>query len=68
MRNLVLHLAAIAGVVLTLGGCADSPTQPDQQRAPDLAAPAQDEQVTPQGCVVGGVCLLPPVSGGWCEP
>jgi hypothetical protein len=68
MRNLVLRLAAIAGVVLTLGACADSPTQADQQRAPDLAAPAQDEQVTPQGCVIDGLCTLPPISGGWCDP
>jgi hypothetical protein len=68
MRNLVLRLALFAGVVLTLGACADSPTQSEQQRAPDLVAPAQDEQVAPETCVVGGVCLLPPISGGWCEP
>lgn len=68
MRNLVLRLAAIAGVVLALGACADSPTQPGEQRAPDLAAPVQDEQVAPQGCVLDGLCVLPPISGGWCEP
>jgi hypothetical protein len=64
MRNLVLRLAAIAGVLFTVGACADSPTQSDQQRAPDL--PAQDAQV--QGCVSDGLCVLPPISGGWCEP
>lgn len=68
MRNLVLRLAVLAGVVLTLGACADSPTQSDQQRASDLAAPAQDDQVAPHGCVVDGLCLLPPISGGACEP
>lgn len=67
MRNLVFRLATIAGVLFTLGACADSPTQSD--RAPDLAGPAQDEQVvTPQGCVSDGLCVLPPISGGWCEP
>ncbi len=49
MRKLVLRLVVFAGVALTLGACADIPTQSDQQRAPDLAAPAQDEQVAPQG-------------------
>jgi hypothetical protein len=68
MRNLVLRLAAIAGVVLTLGACADSPTQAGRQRTPDLAAPAQDEQVAPQGCVIDGLCVLPPISGGSCDP
>lgn len=62
------RLAAIAGVVLTLGACADSPTQADQQRAPDLPATAKDEQVAPQGCVIDGLCVLPPISGGWCDP
>jgi hypothetical protein len=65
MRKLVFRLVVLAGVVLTLGACADSPTQSDH--APDLAA--QDEQVvTPQGCVSDGLCVLPPISGGWCEP
>jgi hypothetical protein len=68
MRKIVLRLAALAGVLLTIGACADSPTQSDQQRAPDLAAPAQDEQLAPQGCVIDGLCVLPPISGGWCEP
>lgn len=68
MRKSVLRLAVLAGAALTLGACADSPTQPDQQRAPDVAAPAQDEQVAPQGCVIDGLCVLPPISGGWCDP
>jgi hypothetical protein len=67
MRNLVLRLTFL-GAVLTLGACTDNPTQSDQQRAAAFAAP-QDEQVTPQGCVAdGGVCLLPPERGGWCDP
>ncbi len=65
MRNLVLRLAVLAGVMLTLGACADSPTLTDQQRAPDLAAPALDEV---QGCVSDGYCVLPPISGGGCDP
>lgn len=68
MRKFALRLAIFAGAVLTLGACADSPTQSDQQRAPDLAAPAQDEQVALQGCVIDGLCVLPPISGGWCDP
>jgi hypothetical protein len=68
MRKFALCLMVLAGAVLTLGACADSPTQSDQQRAPDLAAPAQDEQVAPQGCVIDGLCVLPPISGGWCDP
>lgn len=68
MRNLVLRVAFL-GAVLTLGACADNPAQSDQQREADLAAAAQDEQVTPQGCVAdGGVCQLPPERGGWCDP
>jgi hypothetical protein len=68
MRKMVLRLAVLAGAVLTLGACADSPTQTAQQRAPDFTASAQDEQVAPQGCVVEGLCVLPPISGGWCDP
>jgi hypothetical protein len=64
MRNFVLRLAAIAGVLFMLGACADTPTESNQQRASDL--PAQDAQV--QGCVSDGLCVLPPISGGWCEP
>lgn len=76
MRNLVLRLAAIAGVVLTLGACADSPTQADQQPAPYHSGPVQTQ--APMGCVVDGLCVLPPliVDGGcdpwesldWCDP
>lgn len=68
MRTFVLRLAVLAGAMLTLGACADSPTQSSEQRAPDLSAPALDEQVAPQGCVIDGLCVLPPISGGWCEP
>jgi hypothetical protein len=67
MRSFILQLGVLAGV-LTLVACADGPTQSDQQRGVDVAAPAQEEQVAPQGCVIGGVCLLPPISGGACEP
>lgn len=69
MRKFALRLVVLAGAALTLGACADSPTQPDHHRAPDLAAPTQDEQVAPQGCVIDGdLCVLPPISGGWCDP
>jgi hypothetical protein len=64
MRNFILRLAAVAGVLFTLGACADLPTQADRQRAPNLHV--QDAQV--QGCVSDGLCPLPPISGGWCEP
>ena len=68
MRRLVLRLAVLAGAVLTLGACADSPTQSDQQRAPDLATPAQDGLVAPQGCVIDA-CSRPfaavTASRGW---
>jgi hypothetical protein len=68
MRNLLLRLVLLAGVALTLEACADSPVQSEQQRGPDLATSTRDEELAPEGCVVGGVCLLPPISGGWCEP
>lgn len=68
MRSLVLRLAVLAGAVLTLGACADSPTQSDQQRAPELAAPAHDDQVAPQGCVIDGLCVLPPITVDGCNP
>lgn len=66
MRKFVLRLAVLAGAALTLGACADSPTQSD--RAPDLAAPAQDEQVAPQGCVIDGLCVLEPIVVDGCNP
>lgn len=68
MRSLPSRLGVFVGLVLTLAACADSPTQSDQQRVADVAAPAEEQQVAPQGCVVGGICPLPPISGGWCEP
>jgi hypothetical protein len=68
--KLVLRLVAVAGVLLTLAACADSPTQSDPQRAPDLApgGPVQDQQA--QGCVIDGVCILDPVivDPGACDP
>jgi hypothetical protein len=65
MRTLMSHLTIVAGVMLTLGACADSPTLTDQQRSPDLTAPALAEV---QGCVSDGYCILPPISGGGCDP
>jgi hypothetical protein len=65
MRKFMLRLARLAGVVLTLGACADSPTGLDQQHAADLAASAPDTQV--EGCVTEGICTLPPISGGGCD-
>jgi len=70
MRNysFLLRLAVLVGTVLTLGACSDSPTEADERR-PDLAALAQDGQVAPQGCVIDGTCILPPiVVDGGCDP
>ncbi len=68
MRNLLLRLALLAGVVLTIGGCADSPTQPTPQAAPDVGpgGPVMDDQV--QGCVLEGLCILEPVTPAPCDP
>lgn len=70
MRKFVLRMVTVAGVLLALGACTDNPTLSDGPTL-DLtpgAAAVMDAQVTPQGCVVGGICLLPPISGGACEP
>lgn len=70
MRKFVSRLVTVAGVLLTLGACTDNPTlsdRPTPDPAPQAAA-VLDAQVTPQGCVVSGICLLPPISGGGCEP
>jgi hypothetical protein len=63
-----LRSIVLAGVVLALNACADSPLQPDHPRAPELApgAAVRDEQV--QGCVLEGLCVIDPIAGGWCEP
>lgn len=68
MRKFLMRVSILAGAVLTLGGCTDSPTQPEQHGAPDLSAPSLDEQA--QGCVSDGYCVLPPISGGGgeCDP
>lgn len=69
MRKILFRLVLVAGAVLTLDACADNPMQSDQQRTrPDLAAPVKDDQTAPTGCVIGGVCILPPERGGWCDP
>jgi hypothetical protein len=67
MRKFLFHLALLAGMLVTLGACADGPTFSDQ-RPPELApdTPSQDDQQVQ--CVVGGVCLLPPVSPAPCDP
>jgi hypothetical protein len=60
----------LAGLLaaLFLGGCADGPTAPEQ-RAADNAGVVHDTQVTPQGCVIDGLCHLPPiVVDGGCDP
>jgi hypothetical protein len=68
MRTLLLRLALLAGVLLTLGGCADSPTQPTPPAARDAApgGPVLDDQV--QGCVLEGLCILEPVTPAPCDP
>ncbi|HEX6036742.1 hypothetical protein [Longimicrobium sp.] len=68
MRRFTLRLAILACAVLTLGACADHPTQSGQQREADLAVPALDDQMTPQGCVLEGLCILDPVSPAPCDP
>lgn len=71
VRKLAL-LAGFAGALLTLAACADSPTLPDQrERIEELASGrgrVLDQQ--PQGCVIEGYCVLPPISGGGstCDP
>lgn len=69
MRKLVL-LAWLTAALLTFGACADSPTSPDQQTpAQEISSgegPVLDVQV--QGCVVGGICSLPPISSDPSEP
>jgi hypothetical protein len=67
MRNLIFRIAAIAGVVLTLGACADSPTQ-STQSAPDRAPGTSVQQTQVQGCVSDGVCVLDPIVVDPCDP
>jgi hypothetical protein len=64
MRNFVLRLATLAGVLFTLGACVDSPMEANHRSAPDL--PTRDAHV--HGCISDGLCVLPPISGGYCEP
>lgn len=68
MRILLSRLALLAGVLLTLGGCADSPTLPTPPAARDAApgGPLMDDQV--QGCVLEGLCILEPVTPAPCDP
>ncbi|HEX2207385.1 MAG TPA: hypothetical protein VHG93_06865 [Longimicrobium sp.] len=64
MRNLVLRLAFV-GAVLTLGACADNPTQSDQQRALDPGGrrgPLPDENSVQ--CTGDAVCLDPIIEIG----
>lgn len=71
MRKFV-QFALVAGALLSLGACADSPIGPEdhRQQAPDLASstPTLDQQA--QGCVTDGLCYLPPVivDPGACDP
>jgi hypothetical protein len=70
MRNFMLRLTMLAGAMLTLGSCADSPTGSDrQQRTADVppGAPVHNTQVV-QGCVLEGLCILDPVSPAPCDP
>lgn len=67
MRRSFPRLAGILAVVMMAAACADTPTEPVSVALPGTA-PMQDEL---QGCVVDGVCLLPPIGsggGGWCDP
>jgi hypothetical protein len=70
MRKFVQPLSAIAGMLLALGACADSPTAGSQPH--DLAtaeAPLLDQTIS--GCVGDrdGVCMLDPVIvDPYCDP
>lgn len=68
MRNPLSRLALLTGVLLTLSGCTDTPTQPDHPSARDVApaGPVLDDQV--QGCVLEGLCILEPISPAPCDP
>lgn len=66
MQMLFRRLAAIIAVLIMAGACTDTPTEP--AAALPGGSPLGDEL---QGCVVDGVCVLPPIGsggGGWCDP
>lgn len=65
MRMIRLRLIVAAAIVCSTAACTDSPTAPAQP------VPDRSQQHTVEGCVVDGVCLLPPIGsggGGWCDP
>jgi hypothetical protein len=70
MRKFVLRLFVLAGLVVALGACGDSPTRANQPH--DLATGAMPplNDVTAQGCASyqDGVCTLDPVTPAPSEP
>lgn len=63
MRHVQIAVAIFA--MLLMGACVDMPTAPSAAGT-NGTAPAYD--LTPQGCVLEGYCVLPPISGGGCDP
>lgn len=66
MRMPLSRLCALLAVLLVLGACTDTPTEPGGRPVASISNELE-------GCVVGGICLLPPISGGgggdgWCDP
>lgn len=63
----LLRMMVLAGLLISAGACGDTPTEPGAA-LPDAAARYNEVQ----GCVVGGICVLPPISSGggsgWCGP
>ncbi|HEU0298782.1 MAG TPA: hypothetical protein VFR37_04990 [Longimicrobium sp.] len=64
MRHVRIWVAMLLTVVLT-AACADAPTAPQAGRI-NPTGPSYDQTV--QGCVSDGYCVLPPISGGGCDP
>lgn len=66
MRTIVLRFVTLAGLLVTAGGCTDSPTG----TVPDASAiVASHDEI--QGCVTGGLCVLEPIGsdpGTGCDP
>lgn len=53
---------------LLLAGCTDAPTTPrGASKGMAGLGPSRDDQRA-QGCVIDGYCVLPPISGGGCDP
>lgn len=65
MRHIRIWAASLCALVL-MAACTDAPTAPAVAGTAHTS-PSYDSQ-TVQGCVTDGYCVLPPVSGGGCDP